>query len=38
MGNATDAVKACAKRVTGSHGECGVAQVVEALLAGQWEP
>jgi Cof subfamily protein (haloacid dehalogenase superfamily) len=38
MGNATDAVKACAKRVTGSHAECGVAQVVEALLRGELEP
>jgi Cof subfamily protein (haloacid dehalogenase superfamily) len=38
MGNATEAVKAHARRVTGSHAECGVAQVVQALLAGQWEP
>jgi Cof subfamily protein (haloacid dehalogenase superfamily) len=38
MGDAKPAVQAEAKRVTGSHADCGVAQVVEALLRGELEP
>ncbi len=38
MGNAKPHVRAHARRVTGSHDECGVAQVVEALLRGELEP
>ena len=38
MGDAKDFVKAEAKRVTGAQGECGVAQVIDLLLAGELEP
>ncbi|HVT81881.1 MAG TPA: HAD hydrolase family protein [Phycisphaerae bacterium] len=38
MGDAKAWIRAQAKRVTGSHKECGVAQVIELLLAGELEP
>jgi len=37
MGNAVEAVKREAKRVTAAQSECGVAMVIEALLAGNLE-
>jgi len=37
MGDAKNWIKAEAKRITGSHKECGVAQVIEMLLAGELE-
>ena len=37
MGNASAAVKGEAKRVTGAQSECGVAMVIEDLLAGKLE-
>ncbi|HVX83559.1 MAG TPA: HAD hydrolase family protein [Phycisphaerae bacterium] len=38
MASAVPEVQSAAKRMTGSPAECGVAQVVEALLAGVLEP
>jgi hypothetical protein len=38
MGDAKEAVKAEARRITGSQAECGVAQVVDLLLVGGLEP
>ncbi len=35
MGDAKDGVKKFAKRVTASQAECGVAEVIEALLRGE---
>ncbi len=37
MAGSARAVCEKAKRLTASHAECGVAEVVEALLAGKWE-
>ncbi len=37
MGDAKDTIKAYGKRITGSHKECGVAQVIDLLLAGELE-
>jgi Cof subfamily protein (haloacid dehalogenase superfamily) len=36
MATASDSVRSAAKHVTGAQSECGVAQVVESLLAGAW--
>lgn len=38
MGDAKDAIKSQGKRLTGSHKECGVAQVIDQLLEGKLEP
>jgi Cof subfamily protein (haloacid dehalogenase superfamily) len=38
MGDANDHVKSQAKRTTAPHADCGLADVVDQLLAGQLEP
>ena len=35
MGDAKESIKTEANRVTGTHADCGVAQVVDLLLAGE---
>jgi 5-amino-6-(5-phospho-D-ribitylamino)uracil phosphatase len=38
MGDARESVKQHAKRITAPHADCGVAEVIEQLLAGALEP